>query len=774
MSGKEYVSIESLRLQAELLVADYLVENQIITESEYKVGFLGSSSFDLLESVSRQDSPAYWYGDIHYNDFKLVWNNIKDYPKTISVWRMFHPKADMTDMEKATNAANAWARRILRKFLKDLQQANIELVAKSADERNRLVAHYDRTGEIDPEEFPIDTSIDTGRHRRGSQTGNLERASQFYAGELYNDESRIPLRRWGSWWKRYVSARTSVDTGSSAFSIAKWTRHFILGYAIDKNIVFEIWYSSHDGTFSVHDRYGNPVRRGDGIPLMRDALNLLFHNIAEYSPEDASIIKSSGPDLRRVNQDLARMLAGTVSAADDYAARMTDRKERIKNARLRAKIEAEAKKGQADIAAEQKEREREQKRAEKDRKDNKSGFEKFADGVKGAAMAAKAAYKYAKKAKERMSEFRAKMAKAKAKSDHLKRMKAIQMDSLGVAVPNDFKRRESEIDKRMEAVEKEYEKAARAPEPQTKEEMEALDSILKRVDEMLKSTDRLIADQEKSAKQILDELEDEGRRMTSEVQHSKAQQQLFDRRIRELNRRDRDRSKSPTLEDKFPELHVDVGNKAKPKPKKKVNIKKNNRKKTVNESILDQLDSVDVSRSGVDRDLSDYAQNPLYQEKTNSEVERIRKSSEDSPYTRQVINAMFLDGFVRTYHETRVRRRNVFVRVLERFFRLFRGRPQPIVLPTKVASRRQRIRGFFAGTQARADFIIGYTIDDKVNYEIWYVQELSADAKRQIASFYLYDVTAEKVIEGNLPHYRNAIHALLMKIGVDGEVAKRV
>lgn len=752
MSGKEYVSIESLRLQAELLVADFLTENEIITESEYKVGFIGSTSLYLLESASRQDSPAYWYGDIHYNDFKLVWNNVRDYPKTISVWRMFHPKTDMTDIEKATKSANSWARRILRKFLRDLQQASTELTAKSADERNRLVASLDR-GDIDPDHFPIDASIDTGRQRRGSRTGNLERASQLFAGDLYGDESRIPLRRWGSWWKRYIQARTSVDTGSKIFAITNWTRHFILGYAIDKSILFEIWYSSHDGTFSVHDRFGNPVRRGENIPLMRDALNLLFHNIAEFSPEDEAILRGSGPDLRRINQDIARMLSGSVTSAADHAARMTDRKERIRHARKKAEIEAEVKRGRAEIDAEARERERQEKADEKARNKEQTNSKAFSDGIRGAAQAAKKTYEYTKRLRVLFNGIQRRMNGIKEKKSKMDNLLKTTSE-LGVAIPTNsirLRRSNSAVDDWMKKANQAYEDIAKAPVPETKEDMEKMLTDVKRIEKILEDTDKAVKDYEKTATEIIDELKDEHRRMRAEVQQANSRSQTFDRNVRDLNRRDK-----KTLKDRHPELDVN-------KKRKK------GTKKSINENVLDQLDSVKVDPS-VGRDLSDYAQNPLYQEKVNNEVDRVRNNSETSTYTRQVISAMFYDGFVKTYNETRVRRRNVFVRILERFFRLFRGRPQPIALPTKVASRRQRVRGFFAGTQVRADFIIGYTINEKANYEIWYVQELSHDAKRQLSSFYLYDVTSEKIIEGNLPHYRNAIHALMLKIGADVDV----
>lgn len=77
-----------------------------------------------------------------------------------------------------------------------------------------------------------------------------------------------------------------------------------------------------------------------------------------------------------------------------------------------------------------------------------------------------------------------------------------------------------------------------------------------------------------------------------------------------------------------------------------------------------------------------------------------------------------------------------------------------------------------AGTMFKADFIVGFTVNNRINLEVWYVTEPNPEyvqgspMGKTISSFYLYDVTSEKLIRKWIPYYRNAEQLILQKIGV--------
>lgn len=98
------------------------------------------------------------------------------------------------------------------------------------------------------------------------------------------------------------------------------------------------------------------------------------------------------------------------------------------------------------------------------------------------------------------------------------------------------------------------------------------------------------------------------------------------------------------------------------------------------------------------------------------------------------------------------------------FFNGWFGRKK-IVLPTdKVSSK------FGRGKRYRSDFIVGYSLKDRINVEIWYVTEENTDKSTSknnkfIASYYVYDVSSGTLIRSHLPYLRNAIRTVMQKIG---------
>ncbi len=748
MSNRNYRPIESIRLEAELSLADFLFDQEIISESAYAIEYMGTKTFDLMESASRSNSPGYYYGKgkdaIYYVDFRNIWNNVKDYPSTEDVYRVFHPSVQNVE----ANTATTWSSRVLNKFLggnkgdPGVPEARTELVAKTTRERTDLEKKI-RAGEA--EELADDFgeySIDGGYQRKSSRSGNIERASTLFPGELYSDQSRIPKRRWGSWWKRFLRARTSVaDPESGLLAMRKWSKHFIMGYQITPNLLFEIWYNNMDSTFSVHDKYGNVVQRGDSIPLIRDALNVLFHNVADASPKDAEILNMRTPSLRRVNQDIEAALSGSVDSARSYAERVRDRKEKtIQQQEAERKRRQEKEERGIELGADI--------RGEETRKSEEETVQSFRDRVKNAVK---------DKAKEA----------AKQAADNYK-----QSTQSGVASPSYAKNTKQTDDVSDEAARR---REARQAEAMRREETRDAERKRKMETEKLKAQSELAAKIDDLSQELEDMRSDPAYfddEATRQEEIRKAEQELAD--VQKAVAEYEDDDFDSRLKAEFEKLNkkIEASNKRREKKKSDdspslddyVNSGKNKKKKSVNESAIDDLLGGQADNDA-EFDLQDYDMNPLYRPEVNREVEQTRQKAENSPFTKQLINSMFLEGFVQVYDQTRVKDNRTFIRRIFDRLKIFRGRVEPIALPSRIVSSYMKVKGFFAGAQARADFIIGYTINDVANFEIWYVQEISADGTQQYASFYLYDVTAMKIIQKNIPHYRNAVQLLILKIG---------
>lgn len=740
MSERTFRPIESIRLEAELTLADFLYENELITESQYTVDYMGSNTQSLLESASRSNSPGYYYGKgqsaIHYIDFRNIWNNVRDYPSTKDVYLAMHPQ----ESSVATATPGTWAGRVLSKFLDQVPEARKELIASSVGERTKKEEEI-RLKQVDDyaDEFG-DMSIDGGYQRKSSRSGNIERASTLFPGDLYSDVSRIPRRRWGSWWKRFLRAKTSVQNpDQSIFAMRNWSKHFVMGYQITPTLFFEIWYNNMDSTFSVHDKYGNPVRQGDNIPLIRDALNILFHSVADASPKDAEILNFRSPNLRKVNRDIEQALSGQVDGVRTYADRVKERKEKI-------------------IAAEKKERERRQdqqeremraaasSRGEMEREEDEKVVNDMKDRIKSSIK--NAAGNAVKKSVD-----------AYKNSTKVQEIRDREQNTSRTSSDEDAarKRREERQSGIQARIDRETQEKAMRAQAELKTQEEKISQEL----EDMKS-DSGYFDDERTRQEEIRKAEQELKAIQRATEKYDNREQDFDSRLAaemerlknkaEQSRKRRQKKKTTAKDEETLDDYV------------RANTGDNGKK--VNESAMDDL----IGRDGdmeVDFDPSDYDQNPLYNPRVNQEVEQVRQKAEASPFTRQMISSMFLEGFVQVYEQTRVRDNRTFVRRIFDRLKIFRGRVDPVALPTRIVSSYMRTKGFFAGTQARADFIIGYTLNDVANFEIWYVQEISGDGKSQYASFYLYDVTAMKILQKDIPYYRNAIQMLMLKIGSD-------
>lgn len=100
-----------------------------------------------------------------------------------------------------------------------------------------------------------------------------------------------------------------------------------------------------------------------------------------------------------------------------------------------------------------------------------------------------------------------------------------------------------------------------------------------------------------------------------------------------------------------------------------------------------------------------------------------------------------------------------------------RNRKRRLVTPGDPRARWQRVAHFLLGTRYIADFIEGYTIDNRINYEIWYITEPNptygkSDQRRTISSYYVFDATSKTLVRKLLPYKRNAEQVIMQKITI--------
>lgn len=189
----------------------------------------------------------------------------------------------------------------------------------------------------------------------------------------------------------------------------------------------------------------------------------------------------------------------------------------------------------------------------------------------------------------------------------------------------------------------------------------------------------------------------------------------------------------------------------------------------LNESFGSQMSIVESFQDFAEiSELDDDIQKETESKSYDREIDKLRQQAAKSPYTQGALRDTIM-GQVETYDETRVHKHfnpSLFGGSL------FRGRREPINLPTDRPNIFKRAKMSLLGQRFRADFVIGFTLADKVDVEVWYITEPNPEyngrtnKKKTIASFYVFDITSGKVLRRYLPYYRNTLPVVMAKIGV--------
>lgn len=162
-------------------------------------------------------------------------------------------------------------------------------------------------------------------------------------------------------------------------------------------------------------------------------------------------------------------------------------------------------------------------------------------------------------------------------------------------------------------------------------------------------------------------------------------------------------------------------------------------------------------------EVSDFADKPAY----NNRVSKLKTDAEKESINFKRLQEMFMDTIVKYTDETRLGRygTTLFDRIINS------ARKDKVVYPGDRRSILKRIGQFITirGVRYRADFIAGYSLSDRVDFEIWFVTEPNpnyseSDRTKIISSFYVYDLTSGMLLRKFIPYYRNAEQVVLQKI----------
>lgn len=722
MKTRTITIVENGKMVGELLL-DSLKESEVLSESKYKKMHARQIITEASESV---ETVAYKGHQISRDVFAAVYSNLSkfDTREAIFIGLGFKPE-EIREM-KADSRRTA-LNRIIDEFNKNADpNANHELFPKW----QQRIKHYtsESRQEAGWDEPGID-DIDAGHRGRTDRTTRVVQninSQDLLSGEFYSDRSRIPRTRWAGWLRFWNRKKTSVRPDGG-----RWKKTFILGYQVERNVIYEIWYNSIDSTFTLHDRGG--IEMSGRLKTMVEAIRHLIRAIAQESDNDAAFLSGSTPEAQALSNSVTRALTKTT----DQRAEQLEKADRIQAKRERAE-RINKHKRRVDAA-----RDAEQRRNKhKDFLNSEESDSAWAEMERSSRSSAKgkvsASFKNLSTATQKVM---------KQMDLSVEEVKNILITGSKMSYDNLSKFIQKELDLDKRAVKQMIEDFVKL----FPENFGDLDwhELNKNQGKQEKWTNQ-------NRKEAGYDKKRENRMKKSASKIGKHLSQADDEDGASADERMR-RDAAKTAEEREKQLIKDLA-------------KKRRSKKGLNESeefvnIFEQEDPL----AALDDLISDEVDSSSYE----SEIRKIRSAAERSPYTQQALGQSVM-GEITTYDETRVRASfmaswfdNTVVKGSIK--NIFRGRK--IALPTDKPSVFKRAKMAFKGQRYRADFVIGWTLSDRINLEVWYVTEPNPtydpddrNSSPMIASFYVFDVTSGSIVRRFIPHYRNALQIVMGKL----------
>lgn len=756
-------------------LANALVTEGLLTE-EQKDSFVHNeklTNFDTMLEVANSDisdTHIKIFGrDVSWDLYYSVYVDYDRYPRKEDVFRGLGINLDEYFSGKDLDKDLAMRREIAdanKKFKSKNMQGSERLVAPSkreasyssrfADARDKANAESEN-GPAAPTTNDIDRGSRTRTQGRSSRLiGQINDNQEIFAGEFYNDISRIPPSRWTIWLKFWDRQKTRLPKDKPWVG-KEWKKSFILGYQIETSSLIEIWYNTIDSRFSVHDIHGTEItKRAD---TMNEAMVNLLRFLAQLSPQDRDVFNNA-------NSNIAKSMARSLVTGLEGDTRM---KELMKREQELMKSER-------------------RKQAEKVLLSKKAqgAVKRVATNVKmTAGDALKAAGKASNQFADEMNSGRMNSgmdwwddnsdievdADAFREPGQVGGMGTQQKrpsngyaaaenpdydDQMRSAFRQENNRRTSETNAMKKWLDDEAERLKKSKD--YRDEYDQWADSGEKPNGGLPSPGHYKA---KSAKERLDDLE---KRLEDAMELSA-----------EEEREARRAAASKRLEDLYKDLEDSNPYKSKNSNKRKdtkesVESEDDKRMQILSEAIgdspedfLDTLDAELKKSAPVD-----------YQ----SRIREMRKEFQKpkNPYTAMALKSAVTDDSINTYTKTKFQEGT-----LRSWFwdTIGSGRRDRVQVPNGIPSKVKSAWGSIFGERSGADFIVGFTLGERANFEVWYVTEPNPEfvsnwkdmlwtkadnVPRSITSFYVYDVDGRRLIRAHLPYYRNAMQVIMAKI----------
>lgn len=544
-------------------------------------------------------------------------------------------------------------------------------------------AQENQYGEYEPP-APTRSDIDPGRRNRNTaSTRVIEKinSQELLSGEFYSDFSRIPPSRWGNWLRFWDKEKTSVQQDKRLFG-RSWKKTFVLGYQLETNLVYEVWYNSIDSSFAVHDSRGNQMTRR--FPTLSEAMKALTNAIVQSSSQDRDVL--AGGMNNQIANSLLRSMTGTLDQHIVDLQRLDDKE-------------------QSEVI---------RKRQEAERLEAQENAKKEADRAAAAKFRQETLNKIKTQLKADVSNATSRMFRDAGRVGYFAIDAALDKLKSGAI---------------------------------------AFDKFAKTVVDSLNLTpeERDNLDKYQKGEMSFDEYMDNVRNLVA--------------------KRKADQMKAQNEKTQEEYKKASSSGKKKPPAKKKpvtsyADIVKNRGTTPTFESFFEndsgyeaQEEFVDAAVRGADH---------------TSMIRTLRNDAHRGNFTQNAIKNAVNSNLISVYSETRVD---------QNFPRTFipnwinKGRREPIVLPTDKPSFWNRTKMLVKGIRYQADFIVGFSLSDRVNIEVWYVTEPNPEhslskfgagdsfsTSPTVSSFYVFDVTSGKLLRKYVPYYRNAVQLAMAKL----------
>lgn len=341
MKQYEFDSTEQNRMGQYLIEA--LREENLINESLFHAAMLKesmASNMTLLtemsaHAVETQNSYTFQGVTVTRDAFRAVYSNYDKYPDAESIlyglgFPTAYRSAEESTLNKRVKKLVRWYNNNTKleagsgsnaaEFLPtSLHERKRQYSFKAREENARKAKGYATTrgGAVVNAGPSVENSINGGRNgRRTALTRTVDQvnSSEVIDGTFYNDRTKIPPRVWSNWVRFWDSRSSSVRPNRRSllgeFFGLTWKKTFILGYTVNNNTAYEIWYNSYDSTFSIYDRNGVDVTRP--IATVQEAIKSLIHVISQSGKGDIETVAAGGTS----NDTIRSMMRGLSTGLD--------------------------------------------------------------------------------------------------------------------------------------------------------------------------------------------------------------------------------------------------------------------------------------------------------------------------------------------------------------------------------------------------------------------------------------------------------------------------